>query len=157
LFVMDDREVKAKDTSRVTRFFERLLSTKELAFDNMGKVKLSFYGYDDDPRELFEIPEVREYIALLDRKLQSLFFFVPTGEKADTLRLFIYCLCDAKWEGPRATPKGRGKVTFDTRLAGDFLNRHWSSLNSITTWLGMSIEENKRISFAIMECLGIDT
>ena len=51
-------------------------------------------GYDDDPRELYQIPEVVSYIKDLNTKLPFWLYFVNTADK----RFFswiIACLCQA--------------------------------------------------------------
>ena len=51
-------------------------------------------GYDDDPRELYQIPEVVSYIKDLNSKLPFWLYFVNTADK----RFFswmIACLCQA--------------------------------------------------------------
>jgi hypothetical protein len=37
-----------------------------------GRVILTFSGYDDDPREIFEVPEIRSYFRQLDAELPEL-------------------------------------------------------------------------------------
>ena len=73
-FVLDSDDVRNLDVARPRVFFDRLIATKELALQCQGKVEISFHGYDDDPRELYEIDEVRAYVALLDQALPDLFF-----------------------------------------------------------------------------------
>ena len=46
-------------------FVQRLTSLKDFALHCQGKIQFGFAGYDDDPRELFEIDEVRWYVAVL--------------------------------------------------------------------------------------------
>ncbi len=92
LFMIEREEVETGDISRVEEFRTRITSTKELAFHCQGKVEFSFSGYDDDPRELYEIEEVKRYVALLDAAFAELFFFVRTVEPMVTLKLFIFCL-----------------------------------------------------------------
>ena len=51
-------------------------------------------GYDDDPRELYQIPEVVSFIKDLNSKLPFWLYFVNTADK----RFFswmIACLCQA--------------------------------------------------------------
>jgi len=102
--VVGIQEVKAKDLARATEFRRRLTSTKELALHCQGKINVSFDGYDDDPRELFEIDEVKEYVALLAESIPELFFFARTHKPATTLVLFMFCLAGLGWERERATP-----------------------------------------------------
>ncbi|MEK6321222.1 MAG: DUF4365 and DUF1817 domain-containing protein [Acidobacteriota bacterium] len=156
LFTLDDVDVRTMDTSSPREFFDRLRSTKELAFECQGKIEFSFSGYDLDPRELFEIGEVRAYVALLDAALPELFFFVRTEVPAQTLRTFVFCLSEVSWEDGRSTPDVTRKVSFNTDRLGEFFARHFPALNEMTEWLEMPIEENKRISYAVAECFGFN-
>src|SRR5262245_60743720 len=99
LFMIERDEVETGDVSRVEEFRSRLTSTKELALHCQGKVEFSFSGYDFDPRELYEIDEVKRYIALLDAAFPELFFFVRTREPMITLKLFMFALFGVGYEG----------------------------------------------------------
>jgi len=156
LYVLDDLDVKAMDTSHPRAFFDRLRKTKQLAAATQGKIEFSFSGYDADPRELFEIAEVRRYIEALDEALPELFFFIRTEEPAAALRLIVFCLCNAGWEDERATRTKPERVVFETANLVPFLERHFQALNELTDWLGMTIEENKRISYSVARCFGFD-
>jgi len=157
LYVLDDTDVRTRDTSHPRAFFDRLRTTKELAAATQGKIELSFSGYGNDRRELFEIEEVRAYIVALDKSLPDLFFFIRTAEPAYALKLFVLCLCEASWEGARSTPDKPARVTFDTECLATFLESHWPGLNELTNWLEMSEEEDEAIGFAILRCVGVDT
>jgi len=155
-FVIDKLEIEALDIMSPRAFFDRLLVTKELAYKSQGKVEISFHGYYDDPRELFEIEEVRRYVELLDPTLPELFFFVRTASPTHTLKIFALCQTDISWVDGRSNSTVTRKVLFDTTQLGDFLMRHWDGLNRMTEWLSMSLDENKKISFAVMKCIGIE-
>ena len=44
------------------------------------KLDVAFHGYDHDVRELFEIPEIRDYVELLDSQFPYwLFFLTKSG------------------------------------------------------------------------------
>ena len=67
------------------------LQSFEAAFQ---KYVLLISGYDDDQRELYQIPEVVSFIKNLNSKLPFWLYFVNTGDK----RFFswmIACLCQA--------------------------------------------------------------
>ena len=51
-------------------------------------------GYDDDPRELYQIPEVVSFIKDLNSKLPFWLYFVNTSDKRFFLCM-IACLCQA--------------------------------------------------------------
>lgn len=53
------------------------------------------------------------------------------------------------------TRGGRKQVLFDVRQMGDFLDRHTPSLNELKELMEMPIEEQDRIYFDIVRCLGL--
>ena len=96
-------------------------------------------GYDDDPRELYQIPEVVSFIKDLNSKLPFWLYFVNTGDK----RFFswmIACLC-------RAMSLDQDDETiyadFDTDAYNDLIEYQFSNILKLMTGLGMgeSIQE----------------
>ena len=156
LCVIGREEVENQDVSDVRKFFDRLRSSRELAAHCQGKIEVSFHGYDEDPRELYEIPEVRRFAPLLSVALPELFFFAYTGKHAHGLMIIAMCLTDV--EKSSVAPNGDNKIAveFSTEKIGLFVQNHWPGLNEMTEWLRMSIEENKEISFNIIRALGFE-
>jgi hypothetical protein len=154
-YALSATEVRTKETVLLREFFDRMRATRQIASKCQGKVEIMFSGYDDDPRELFEIPEVRAYVAALDAVLPDLLFFARTEKPTHTLSTFALSQIDVKWVKHHPTRGGRKQVLFEVRQMGDFLDRHTPSLNELTEWVGMSIEEQDRIYFDIVRCLGL--
>lgn len=152
LYVISREEVEKLDVSDVRKFFDRLRSNQEIAEHCLGKIEISFQGYDEDIRELFEIPEVCKFVPLLSMALPELFFFAYTGAKGHGLMTIAMCLASAK----RLSTVSENKISVEisTKKIRSFLNDHWLGLNEMTEWLKMSIEENKEISFNIVRALG---
>ena len=96
-------------------------------------------GYDDDPRELYQIPEVVSFIKYLNSKLPFWLYFVNTTDK----RFFswmIACLC-------RAMSLDQDDETiyadFDTDAYNDLTEYQFSNIVKLMTGLGVveSIQE----------------
>ncbi len=155
LYIIDPEDVKNMAYDNVLAFFERLTVNQDAAISCQGKVEISVSGYDEDPRELFEIDIVREYLTKLDHKLNHAFFFLRSEPNAESLKLLAGCACDGKWESARASLGNPAKVVLDKGKYGDFLKRHFIGLNEMTDCLNMSIEENKKISFSVMRLFGV--
>lgn len=155
-FFIDRNEVTSLDVTSVRNFFDRIRSTKELAAHCQGKVEISYYGYDNDPRELFEIPEMRRYVPVLISALPELFFFAYTGERAFTLKTIALCLTSVDVRSRKPNEHNKIRIEFSTKEIAPVLDSHFPGLNEMTEWLGMSIEENKRISFDVVRSLGIE-
>lgn len=152
---MIDRElVDNMELSPVMHFVRRLTSSMELALYCQGKIQFGFAGYDDDPRELFEIDSVRRYVAVLDQNFNELFFFLPYEEPAIALRLFVLCIAGVFWECERSTPGNPRGVIVDLDILAPFLERHYTYLNHISEWLGLPDEELEGISRGVAKTLG---
>jgi len=149
------RDVQAMDTSYARMLFDRMLVTRELAAACQGKVELSFSGYSDDPRELFEIPIVRKYVAKLLTDLPELFFFHRTTAPTQGLSAIALCLGDAIWVDGRSTPEVTRQASLDFSQLAPHLDHLFSGLNEVASWIGLSEEEIKTISFAAAGCWGI--
>jgi len=156
LFTIEREEVEAGDVSRVEDFRSRLVSSRELALHCKGKVEFSFNGYDDDPREMFEMQEANRYVAQLDHVMLELFFFIRTAPPAHTLSLFVFSLFGVGWEGERSVPGKPGKYIVDLPAMTPFLRRHFGGLNLICERLEIPEEEIARISIAVMRPFGYD-
>ena len=96
-------------------------------------------GYDDDPRELYQIPEVVSFIKDLNSKLPFWLYFVNTADK----RFFswmIACLC-------RAMSLDQDDETiyadFDAGAYNDLIEYQFRNIVKLMTGLGMgeSIQE----------------
>jgi len=96
-------------------------------------------GYDDDPRELYQIPEVVSFIKDLNSKLPFWLYFVNTGDK----RFFswlIACLC-------RAMSLDQDDETiyadFNAEAYNDLIEYQFNNIVKLMSVLGMgeSIQE----------------
>lgn len=65
IVVCDSAAINAGDISGVLTALKSLSSDRSSAMSAEGAVTLVFHGYDNDPRELESIPEVRAWFARL--------------------------------------------------------------------------------------------
>lgn len=154
-FIIDREDVESLDVSTIRSFFDRILRTRELAAHCQGKIEISFHGYDEDPRELFEVAEMRRYVPVLVDALPELFFFAYTGERAYTLKAIALCLSVVDVKSRKPNKDNKIHVEFSTKEFANLLDSHFLGLNQITEWLNMPIKENKRISFEVVRSLGL--
>ena len=112
------------------------LQSFEVAFQ---KYVFLISGYDDDPRELYQIPEVVSFIKYLNSKLPFWLYFVNTTDK----RFFswmIACLC-------RAMSLDHDDETiyadFDTDAYNDLTENQFNNIVKLMSGLGIgeSIQE----------------
>ncbi len=155
-FVVDKSEVEAMDTTPTRKCFDRLRVTKEIALENQGKVEISFLGYENDTRALFEIPEVRKFISSLTRDLPELFFFVRTEPPYWTLKTFALCHANDSRIYDKTNQSESKDFFCGIDKVVDFIEQGFAGLNEITEWLSLPLEDNKRISSNILRCFEKD-
>ena len=90
LFQIQKAEVEAGNYDRIGQLIGELNKARR---HGRSKVGLPF-AYDDDPRELFEIHEVCQYVErIFEICPHMLYFLLPDP---DAIRCFIWCMLDAK-------------------------------------------------------------
>jgi hypothetical protein len=140
------------DGADIVNLFNTLTRTDAFAIANQGKVELWFMGYDEDLREIWEIPEVRAFLKYLEPVCKYWFFFLRSEKPTYGLPIFVYSLCNAERVG------GESGSTVSLRLdMGEFnqlLVRNYCWLNEIAGRLQVSEAEIERVSRAVIECVG---
>ena len=156
LYAVGRDDIESVDTKPIEQFFRRIESSDSLCRKFQGKVEISISGFDNDRRELWEIREVRRWYKKANQKINWL-FFCNTEEPAYGFKTYFACLSDTKRNTtPHAPPQGSSiSVSMDNKKRLDLLMSNWPKLNAMTDRLGMPIEENKRISFAVLDALEI--
>lgn len=117
---VDKARVKHRDIEFHVRIFREL----ERSNVNMkNKIIFLFNEYDDDPRELYEVPEVRKWLTRLIKSKPNILYFL--NEEAGTLRLVLSCIfecqvvsstADLRWTVIKPQPEWMSSI-LDTVLA----------------------------------------
>ena len=129
LFVIERNEVERSDISRVEDFFKTLLASEKEARANFQNIDISFHGYDDDTRELFEIENVREFVHKLDSRFPYWLYFM------DLSCLGLYAIGNC-FLPPHLTKEGRAKH-HPRALMNLFTNRWIPALNELAKRTGI--------------------
>lgn len=141
--------IETKNTRAIASYFEALRSDKKRARKSQGKVGFYVSGYDDDPRELYEIPEVVDYFKQLEPEVKYWFYFLSTNPSVDSLKVLLFCLCEPKKD------EKTGMLYPDKDLHHAFYERNFLWLNELMDFLGQPVIENKRISLEVFKYLGV--
>ena len=84
------------DPSYMLELLKSITSTREQVVAYEGRITFYFDGWDDDPRETAEIPEIRAYFTALTEKFPHWMHYV---EKAgDTFMHVMRLLCKGHYE-----------------------------------------------------------
>jgi hypothetical protein len=146
--VMVSRErVEAGDITPALSALSALIESREAAQHFLGKAILAIDGYNDDPRELFEMSEVRAYLAALDEGFPYWFPFLSLDTEA--LKLVTFSLCGIE-------RVASGLVEVDTEDLRTFLVRHFGAMNHLFELYELGEDLNERISEEINEYYGLE-
>jgi hypothetical protein len=84
---------------------------------------LVFESYDEDPREVWEIPAVVEFVHDLNARWpQAPFFLSKTGYG---LQVMQFCLAGAKVQSRTKSPDGDSTVTYSSSALAEILANSW--------------------------------
>lgn len=144
-FVVPRRDVEAGDLSEILRGLNHLISSVEIAKAYCERVDIGFDGYDDDRREVWEIPEIREFVYRLDEQFPYWLFFLD--KKLLGLRCLAWCFLP-----PHLTEEAQKRI-YPQRLA-ELLERRWfPALNAVARGIGVSDSEIRAITDRSVEYL----
>jgi hypothetical protein len=147
---IEHQSVTDCDPSYMLNLLKNFTSTREQVMAYEGCITFFFDGWDDDPRETAEIPEIRAYFAALTEKFPYWMHYV---EKAgDTFMHVMRLLCKGHYE--RKLP-GAVAWSFDDleemKQVVEYLAIHmdrWHRRHNIT------YRDNQRIHQEVAQLIG---
>jgi len=150
-FTVSRLEIETENVRVFELAINRLRVSEDALRASMNKVDFLIGGYDDDPRDLFEIPEVRLWVQKAIMEVKHFAYFFSVGEDAQAISTIACCLCGAK-----RIDRNMVALANPARLV-DFMNQQFAWLNELTEKHGID-DLNKPVSmrFArkIREILG---
>lgn len=90
-FAVEKYEVEKMDYKRINKIIELFESCK---IKGMGRLMITFSGYDDNPSEIYEIEDIKAYTKKLFKKHDNLFYFLSNYTRNNNS--ILACLLDAK-------------------------------------------------------------
>jgi len=140
--VISRDDIEAGDISSTVSVLAKLLDP-DAALKYCEKVDIGVYGYDDDPRELNELPEVRDFINRLDAEFPYWCYYL--SKRALGLGFIFSCFCP-----PFLTPQARERVWLE-RIGGYLTKRGFPAMNHISVAAGCSEAEIERMTNRVMK------
>ena len=125
-------EVDRRDISHALTSLEKLLKP-DIARRLKGRLIFEVHGYDDDPRELWHIPEVCTWMRRLDKRFPYWFYFMYVGQHS-TLSFVAFSFCQHE--------RTQGGSEIPPNELQRFLYSHFSAMNCLSMELCETQEEN---------------
>jgi hypothetical protein len=140
-------KIEAFDFDNLLALFDAF---KENPISYMGKFSFMVSGYDDDPREIYEIDEVRQYFTFLDKTFPYWLFFMNLDfpPQNSPLLLLITCLVDLEIRETRGTNK---LVMLNMPQVHEFVMLHLPYFNEMMDKAGVPRSQEEQIFNKIMD------
>lgn len=143
VLVISRAEVKAMDTSAALDVLKKLTESPDTARKFVERVDISFHGYDHIRQELFEIPEIRNFVYQLDEQFPFWFYFLSKRHLG--LQCLLFCFLP-----PFLTEEARSRI-FPEQINQLLTNRWFPAMNHICEYVGFcerQIEQLTERAFA---------
>jgi hypothetical protein len=163
VLIISRRSVKELETRHAIRFFEACGADREAALTNVGRVIVLVDGYDDDRRELWQIPQVRRFFDRLWRAVPHMLFFLlpegPPGRFGSTMFLISLLHPGPRGGGPNGNADGTWELRIDRDWAAwSFLEPGFAAMNAFAMRHGIDPDDPRLCGLAarINKALGAD-
>jgi hypothetical protein len=133
-------EIESLNVRPFAKLFERLSRSRETVLSARHKVDFFVDGYNDDPRSLFEIPEVVRWIEAAVETVTCLPYFLHLGDNAHGIVTILSCL------GRARRIDGEFIQLTEKRLFRHFLEMQFDGLNKFTEKFALGEEVNREVS-----------
>jgi hypothetical protein len=135
-------EVETLDTGPSLSILRQLTASPATARRFFERVDIAFHGYDDITLELFEIPEVRDFVHKLDEQFPFWLFFLSKHYLG--LQCLLLCFLP-----PYLTKEGRSEI-FPERIERLLTKRWFPAMNHICEYAGFSEQDIERLSDRVL-------
>jgi hypothetical protein len=141
MLMFSRRQVETCDVDEPLELLRSLTADRDVAIEFCGRTSLVVDGYNDDPRELFEIPEVRAYFKRLDQVWPYWFFFLSQAD--ESIKLLESCLCETIEVVP-------GVTSIDLEQLERSLARHFAAMHRLGEELDLPEEIREDVAEGII-------
>lgn len=132
LLMISRRQVEQHDMASVLKELKILTATREDCWLYRNQMALVVDGYDADPRELVDIPEVRKFLSDFATAWPYWAFFFNLIDQSITLLLTSACGSEYP---------GGGQVAIDVEKLGQFMTQGFDGMNSLFDKFGFPESE----------------
>jgi len=144
VLLISRREVDEGDIASVLSRLKVFLATREDAWLYRGQMTLIVAGYDNDPRELVDIPEVRSLLRALETSWPQWAYFF--NQVDDSIKLLLSCVAGSRF-------LGRGAVEMDADLVAAALGRAFGGMKMVFDRFGFPEDELEKMCNGLVEVL----
>jgi len=83
--------IEQQDLDFTLSGLDKLLVDEETIRKSKNKLTVGFDGYDDDPREVYEVDEIRDYLQTLTKRFPYWYYFCSKSDHSLWVILLAHC------------------------------------------------------------------
>ncbi len=136
------RQVQSHDMQSVVTRLKVLMATREDCWRYRNQMSLVVEGYDSDPRELVDIPEVRAFLRDFAKAWPYWTFFFNLVD--ESIMLLQSCVCGTEFPGG-------GQVVIDIDKLGPFMMDGFEGMNELFEKFGFSDKDLMQMTDNLVE------
>jgi len=154
-FQIEKDEILDLSFKSIEELIERSSRSRQSLIKNQGKVELFIDGFNEDPREIYEIPEIRNwYEKSLEFGIPWLYFLSTKLDAMDLLHCLM-AMCDVT---VKPNFDGNKHITFDRpEQIGSWLTRNLQNLLQFTARHNLPSETSQEIYENTMKFIRTNT
>lgn len=135
--------IEAGEIDDVLQIFHVFMGSPSAIMHSRGQVDIIFEGYEDDPAELYEIPEVRTFVKKLDEAFPFWLFFL--SKHTTSLAMMFFCFL------PPCLNSSQQYEVFTATLNGLMRDRWFPAMEHIGYLVGLSPEEQESMVTEVIQ------
>jgi hypothetical protein len=144
MYLVHKDDVLSCDFSGVRDCMDRLSRNKTALLRNRGTLEVLIAGYDDDPREVCEIPEIRRWYSESVKAGIPWFYFIGKNVNGMGISTLLFSCCDMEI---KPNEDGMRVVRLlDIDQVDEWLTQNFENLNRFCDERDVSEEVNKEMS-----------
>lgn len=148
--IIDQKDIQKINYTPLINLISRICSNKLHLSKFKENIEIIIHGYEEDKRELFQIPEVKLWILNIFNNVPGLSYFLVNDEYGQFLKLFLFSMVKSSM---KPFNEEKFQAMFDSEELEPVFNILFSDLNDFTEAFNINIEINKDISKHIEICL----
>lgn len=145
-------DIEQMNYQPLINLINRICSNKLLLSRHKTNIEIGIHGYDSDERELYQIAEVKKWIANVFGNVSGLTYFLVNDENAQFLKLFVLSIIRFQISN-KSQKSNKFFVEYESKELKKVFDILFSDLNSFTEAFEIEQEVNEQISSAIARCI----
>lgn len=152
LILVGKDDIKEMNYRPLIDLIKRICSNKYHLSKFKENIEIGICGFDDDSRELYQVPEVKKWMSNIFKHVLGLTYFVTKDKYSQFLKVLVFS-CVEMQTIDKNSQEGSVWVEFDKKYLEGIFEIIFNDLNEFTDSFELSEQINKEISYNLVKCI----